>query len=237
MQKLDDRMKQYEAVSKNYLVRKTPVILRIDGKGFSNYTKAFKKPVDPLLASAMAETAKFLVKNIQGSRIAYTQSDEISILLRDWDSTATDAWFSYNVQKLVSVAASMATAHFNYFIGMRNASLKPAVFDCRAFNLPFSEVCNYFIWRQQDGIRNSISMHAHHMFGHTKMHGISTEAAISMMLESGFDWMELPLFVQRGICFIKDADDIDENIPVFKDCREYIDTHIHIEQSKEQDDE
>ena len=165
MSNLEDRMKQYEAVSKNYLVRKTPVILRIDGKGFSKYTQAFKKPVDPLLASAMAETAKFLVKNIQGARIAYTQSDEISILLRDWDTPTTDAWFSYNVQKLASVSASMATAHFNYFIGQNVKDAKPAVFDCRAFNLPFSEVCNYFIWRQQDGTRNSISMHAHHMFG------------------------------------------------------------------------
>ncbi len=236
MNTLEDRMKQYESVSKNYLVRKTPVILRIDGKGFSKYTQSFKKPVDPFLASAMAETAKFLVKNIQGARIAYTQSDEISVLLRDWDSPTTDAWFSYNVQKLVSVAASMATAHFNYFMAQRPDS-KPAVFDCRAFNLPFSEVCNYFIWRQQDGIRNSISMHAHHMFGHSKMQGVNTERAISMMLDAGFDWMSLPLYVQRGVCFIKDAEDIDETIPVFKDCREYIDTHIHIEQIKEQDDE
>lgn len=110
---LGDRMKQYESVPKLFLVKKVPVILRIDGKAFHSFTKGFQKPFDMILMQTMWETTKYLCENIQGCKIGYTQSDEISLLLTDYETIKTEAWFGYNVQKITSVAASMATLAFN----------------------------------------------------------------------------------------------------------------------------
>ena len=110
---LGDRMKRYEYVSRNYLTRRVPVIIRIDGKAFHTFTKGMRKPFDRVLMSAMQETMRFLCANIQGCVFGYTQSDEITLVLTDYASIRTDAWFGYNVQKMCSIAASMATLAFN----------------------------------------------------------------------------------------------------------------------------
>ena len=109
---LGDRMKRYEYVSRNYLTRRVPVIIRIDGKAFHTFTKGMRKPFDRVLMSAMQETMRFLCANIQGCVFGYTQSDEITLVLTDYASIRTDAWFGYNVQKMCSIAASMATLAF-----------------------------------------------------------------------------------------------------------------------------
>ena len=113
---LGDRMKEnYENRAKTYLVRRMPVIIRLDGKAFHTFTKGFKRPYDEILRTTMNETMKYLCENIQGCKLGYTQSDEITLLLTDYDTLTTDAWFDYSVQKMCSVAASMATLAFNRF--------------------------------------------------------------------------------------------------------------------------
>lgn len=181
-----DRMKSYEAASDITLEKKEPVILRIDGKAFHSFTKGFFKPYDSLLALAMTETAVRLCENIQGAELAYTQSDEITILIQDYKNEKTDAWFNYRVQKLCSVAASMATFYFNeifnrlyleeisekcgdlneWDLAYDKARRKGALFDARAYNVPFNEVFNVFLWRQIDCHRNAILSLSQYLFGH-----------------------------------------------------------------------
>jgi tRNA(His) guanylyltransferase len=110
---LGDRMKNYEGRSQTYLPRRTYTMVRLDGKSFHSYTKHCKRPYDLDLMSDMDNTAKYLCENIQGCRIAYIQSDEITLVLTDFETIHTDAWFDGNVQKITSISASMATAKFN----------------------------------------------------------------------------------------------------------------------------
>lgn len=110
---LGDRMKRYESVPKNFLVRRVPVVIRVDGKAFHTFTRGMKKPFDSILMNTMKDTMKYLCENIQGCVLGYTQSDEITLVLTDYATITTDAWFGYNVQKLTSIAASMATMAFN----------------------------------------------------------------------------------------------------------------------------
>ena len=110
---LGDRMKQYESRNQYWLQRRTPVIVRVDGKAFHTFTRGFQKPFDEVLGNAMVRTMEYLCKNIQGCVFGYTQSDEITLLLIDYQTFETDAWFDYEVQKMCSIAASMATMRFN----------------------------------------------------------------------------------------------------------------------------
>lgn len=110
------RMKEYyEAVPKTKLMRRTPVAIRVDGKSFHTFTRGFQKPFDMILMNAMQKTMQYLCKNIQGCVFGYTQSDEITLILIDYQTLTTDAWFDYEVQKLCSVSASMAAMAFNKF--------------------------------------------------------------------------------------------------------------------------
>jgi len=137
----------------------------------------------------MNETMQFLCENIQGAKFGYTQSDEISIVMTDFDTLETDAWFGGNAQKIVSVAASMATAKFNH-LANKTFVLKPlAFFDARTFTIPSrSEVVNYFVWRQKDAVRNSISGLAQSLFSQKELHGKNQEAMLEMCKEKGKDW-------------------------------------------------
>ena len=110
---LGDRMKQYENVTRHYLTRKMPVIIRLDGKAFHSFTRGFKKPFDEIMVKSMQETMKYLCENIQGCVLGYTQSDEITLVLVDYKTRESDAWFDNNIQKMVSISASMATLAFN----------------------------------------------------------------------------------------------------------------------------
>lgn len=110
---LGDRMKQYENIPKNQLMRRQPVIIRIDGKAFHTFTRGFQRPFDNILIKSMQETMKYLCENIQNVKFSYCQSDEISLLLTDYENINTAAWFDYQVQKMCSIAASMATLAFN----------------------------------------------------------------------------------------------------------------------------
>lgn len=113
---LGKRMKSfYEEIPKTKLMRRVPVAIRIDGKAFHTFTKGFQKPFDEVLIKSMQDTMKYLCENIQGCVLGYTQSDEITLILVDYKKLTSSAWFDYEVQKVCSIAASMATIAFNKY--------------------------------------------------------------------------------------------------------------------------
>ena len=198
---IGDRMKhQYEDRTRYFLPRRTYTIVRVDGKAFHGYTRHCERPFDYALMADMDAVAVRLCEQMQGSEFAYVQSDEISVLLTDFAKITTDAWFDGNIQKMVSIAGSMATAALN---ARRADAQHPAMFDARAFTIPDPvEVENYFIWRQQDATRNSIQMAAHARFSHREMHGQNTSALQEMLFGCGVNWNDYPDGAKRGRCVI-----------------------------------
>ena len=249
---LGDRMKEfYENRSKTYLTRRTPVIIRLDGKAFHSFTKGFKRPYDEVFHEAMNNTMKYLCANIQGCKLGYTQSDEITLVLTDYDTITTDAWFDYGVQKMCSVAASMATLAFNrefekatcdfrrkvnncftctdeenkLVTAYEKAIANGAVFDCRAFSIPEGEVANLLIWRQKDCTRNAIQMLGQVYFSHGELRGkTNNEVQDMLMLQKGVNFNDMPVAFKRGVCCIKT--DVDTGNATRR--RWYIDTNIPI---------
>lgn len=218
---LGDRMKKnYENRTRILLPRRTYTMIRIDGKAFHTYTRGCERPFDAGLIEDMNTTAEYLCKNIQGAKIGFVQSDEISILMTDFDTLQTDAWFDGNIQKIVSVSASMATSKFNQlrmrryiensfnngntllkkFIATMDASpMRLAEFDARTFSIPsLTEVCNYFIWRQQDTVRNSISSVAQSLYSSKELHGKNMSEQQDMIHEKGQNWNDYPAMQKRG---------------------------------------
>lgn len=279
---LGNRMKGYENISRNYLIKKLPIIIRLDGKAFHSFTKGMKRPFDNLLIETMQETAKYLCENIQGCKLAYTQSDEITLLLTDYEKTDTQGWFEYNIQKMCSISASMATLSFNtifkekvetffkskiaykgqcfneeddneskeylqfiedekYFNKVKN-KINKALFDSRVFTLPKEEVCNCFIWRQQDATRNSIQMVGQANFSFKELQNKSCNNIQEMLwLQKNINWNDYKTYLKRGSCIVKEKYFmnneektersrwmIDKNIPIFTENRDYIDKYIFI---------
>lgn len=224
---LGDRMKgQYENRSRFMLPRRSYTIIRCDGKAFHTFTRHCEKPYDRRLVNAMDAATLALVTEAQGVAIAYVQSDEISLLLTDFATVQTNAWFDGNVQKIASVAASVATAAFN----VAYQGFTAALFDARVFTIPDPvEVENYFIWRQQDATRNSISGLAQAHFSAKQLHGVNNSGMQDMlMLEKGINWNERPAEEKRGRCAVY-ADQgwsIDREIPVFTQQREYLSSRV-----------
>lgn len=225
---LGNRMKTfYEQIPKTRLMRRTPVVIRIDGKAFHTFTRGFKRPFDDVLIKTMQETAKYLCENIQGCSLAYTQSDEISLLLIDYQRFETSAWFDYEIQKMCSISASMATMTFNkifkkaydefteepdytmrdfeLFSAYSNAVKNGAMFDARVFNISKEEVTNYFYWRQLDASRNSIQMVGQANFSHKELQNKSCNDIQDMLMtQKGINWNDLPTYQKRGSCIIKE---------------------------------
>jgi tRNA(His) guanylyltransferase len=196
---LGTRMKErYEFRARTFLPRRTHTIIRLDGRAFHSYTRGLDRPYDQQLMDDMAKTAEHLCSEIQGAKLAYTQSDEISILLTDFESIKTEAWFDGNVQKMVSISAAMATAKFNE---LRPGKL--ALFDSRVFVIPDPvEVGNYFVWRQQDATRNSISMAAQAKFFPRQLHLKSSNEMQEMLWqEHGINWNDYDPRFKRGTTF------------------------------------
>ena len=210
---LGKRMKEYyESVPKTKLMRRTPVAIRIDGKAFHTFTKGFQKPFDEVLMTSMQDTMKYLCENVQGCVLGYTQSDEITLILQDYAKLDTCAWFDYEIQKICSISASMATMTFNkffeqnvqekyeaiwdeaieywrvpedeikYFGFLQSAVEKGAMFDARCFNIPKEEVTNCLYWRQLDATRNSIQMVGQANFSQKELHGKSCNQIQDMLM-------------------------------------------------------
>lgn len=232
---LGDRMKIYEKACDYKLTQRTPVILRLDGRAFHTFTKRFEKPYSKTLMSMMNETAKYLCRDIQGAKIAYVQSDEITILVRYYDELNSEPWFNNEIQKMVSSAAALASSFFTYKLGLEyfnnyQAQVKPVQFDCRAFAIPEHDVCNNFIWRQQDWERNSIQMLGLSYFSQKELHKCSCKEIIRKCEEEkNARWDQLATELKRGRCIVRDANNqwvIDSEIPIFKENREYIERFL-----------
>lgn len=206
----------------------------------------------------MQLTTKDLCENIQGCKIGYVESDEISLLLTDYDTLQTDAWFDYSVQKICSVAASMAAMYFNkhwselvkefykenvfdnwreddderYYNNVLTKKVElGGYFDARAFNLPESEIVNYFIWRQNDATRNSIQGLAQANFSQKQIQGLNnSQLQDKLHEEKNINWNDCKTVEKRGSCVIHVFDEkinrsrwvIDEEIPIFTQDRNYI---------------
>jgi len=192
---LGDRMKGYEAVTKAFLPCRTYTVIRVDGKAFHTYLRHAKKPFDQEFMESMDTVTERLCREISGTVFAYTQSDEISLLLQDFGSVHTEPWFGGNVQKMVSVAASCATANFFW-----EENPVAAMFDARVFTIPDPvEVANYFLWRQRDAVRNSVSMAAQAYFSHSELHCHSgNQMQEKLWKEKGVNWNDYPDRAKRG---------------------------------------
>jgi len=273
---LSERIKTYyEDRYKTKMMRGAITFIRLDGKSFSKFTKGLKKPFDEGFSEDMDMTAKFLCENIQGAKFAYTQSDEISVVLTDYDTIETQAWFDYEVNKIISISASLATGRFNqlrmyrYFAGPENnivgekdktigehfnvgvnledvrddiASFtnylplndKLGFFDARPFQVPnVEEMVNTLIWRQQDCTRNSISMAATELLGHSATMGKSgAEKQEMMFAEKGINWNDYKTKFKRGSVIKKVQVEekgvmrsrwiVDDNIPIFTADKDYL---------------
>ena len=209
---LGERMKEYEKISKNFLMKKVPVIIRLDGRAFHTWTKGLDKPFDKELINIMHKTMLTLCNQIQGCVFGYSQSDEITLVLIDYQNLEAMPWFDNQVQKICSIAASIATSAFEkaleeeidelevnaqkyYLDNLSDEQDKclekryllrlkkfKANFDARAFNVPIHEVINNLIWRQQDAIRNSINSVAQSLYSHKELQGINVSDLKEKML-------------------------------------------------------
>ena len=257
---LGTRMKEnYENRAKTYLIRRMPVAIRLDMKAGHTFTRGFKRPFDYIFMDSMQQTMKYLCENIQGCLIGYTQSDEITLILQDYKTLSTDAWFDYAVQKVCSISASMATMQFNkvfsklvsnycekteeawntpneekvYLEALLKAADKGAMFDSRCFNIPKEEVTNLLLWRQKDAQRNSVNMVGQANFSHKELQGKDVLDVKQMLLEKGIDYENFSTSEKTGTCCIKDNQgwQIDRNIPIFvNEGRKYIEELINCEE-------
>ncbi len=210
---LGDRMKEYENVTNASLYKRMPIILRIDGRAFSTFTRGMDLPYDKNFINLMNHTMIEVFESIADTVLGYVESDEISILICPYATYDTEPAFSARIQKLCSVAASIATQAFikklisiGTFGTLEQVKwAKPLIdrnitFDCRCFNLSKEEVENYFLWRQQDCKRNSILNAAHEYLGKKKSVGFKTPELIDKMLnEKHIDyWTITPNHVHYG---------------------------------------
>ena len=241
---LAKRMKKYEAVPKNTLMRRTPVIIRVDGRAFHTFTKGFQKPFDDVLMRVMQDTMKYLCENIQGCVFGYTQSDEITLILIDYKKLNSEAWFDYEVQKMCSIVASMATMTFNRLFMYEyeefnrwiyegsptdedkrlndvyyNAMCKGAMFDARAFNLPKEEVTNNIYWRQLDASRNSIQMVGQANFSHRELLNKTCDQIQDMLMtQRGINWNDMGTSYKRGSCCVRNRRFISTSVDGTETC-------------------
>ena len=229
---LAKRMKDYEAISKTRLMKRCPVICRVDGKAHHSFTRGFKRPFDEVYMKSMQETAKYLCENLQGVVLSYQQSDEITLVFVDYEKLNTSPYFDYEVQKLCSIIASMATMAFNKFFEnnvddyrfskwdgvskyeegteeyiktLLKAVDKGAMFDARVFNIPKEEVTNCIYWRQLDASRNSIQMVGQANFSHKELQNKSCNDIQDMLMtQKNINWNDFPTYQKRGTCVVKE---------------------------------
>ncbi len=199
---LAKRMKDnYELRARHYLTRRTPVIMRLDGRAFHTYTAQCTTPFDPRIRQCMSRAAQAVAEDMQGCKLVYIQSDEASFVLTDYDTLETEAWFGYCQNKMESVAASVMTAHFNQLATLYDLH-GVATFDARAFNIPPEEVVNYFLWRAKDWSRNSVSLYARMFFSHNELLNKSCPMMHEMLHGIGKNWTTDLTPVERNGVFL-----------------------------------
>lgn len=204
MDDLGDRLKAYEArETERKFLPGVPIYARIDGRGFSKFTRDMDRPFDTRMTSAMVHAVSYLVDKSHAT-VGYTQSDEISLAWANVDHTS-DAWFGGKVHKLTSVLASMATVAFvdgimQYFDNWQELLLRMPHFDCRVFQVPnLDELANCFLWRNLDATKNAVSMAAHHYFSHAELQGKSGAQKQEMLWQThNINFNDYPSSFKRG---------------------------------------
>jgi len=214
---LGERIKRYyEDALRIQVPRQTHVVLRIDGRGFHQFTRGMERPYSGPLADALDTAALALCSEMMGCKFAYGQSDEYSFLLADNDSDKSPMWFDGNIQKIVSVAASVFTAAFARSFD----SPKPASFDCRLLVIPqASEVEKYFIWRQLDASANSLNMLASAHYTHQELLGKTEAEKHDLLHAKNLNWAKASADFKRGRAVRRnDLGEwaIDREIPIFQ---------------------
>jgi tRNA(His) guanylyltransferase len=242
---LGDRMKLFENAFRVSLPPRMPVILRVDGKAFHSYTRGLERPFSDPFVAAMNLVATDLCEEIQGSCLAYVQSDEISVLVHTYKTFETQAWFALNLQKMVSVAAATAAATMTDRSVSLFGNTKQARFDARAFVLPENEVANYFLWRQNDASRNSIQMLARSLASHKECDGLGQAELQELCFQHGTNWNDLPTQYRRGRCAVRQVIQrdgverhawvVDNEIPIWKgESRAYIERLLAVDPEVEE---
>jgi len=182
------RIKRYEAATKYTLTPRSCLFIRVDGKAFHTFTRGCARPFDQDIMDAMDYAMTRTADEMQGFKLAYTQSDECTFVLTDFDTHQTQGWFGYELNKVVSISASLFTAWFNSAYQFATNPGRVALFDSRAFIVPVDDAPNVFVWRQQDWRRNSVQMLAHANFSHKELHGKRVPDMHEMLHAKGINW-------------------------------------------------
>ena len=198
---LGDRMKAYEGVETGRLIApELPLVVRLDGRAFSTFTRGMEKPFDARMSDIMRAVTAHLIEQT-GARVGYTQSDEITLIL-ERETPESEPIFGGRVFKIVSVLAAMASAKFTMLAveawSERVARIIPS-FDCRAFSVPSrDEAVNALIWREQDAARNAVQMVAQANFTPGQLHGKSAAELVAMLAEIGVSMEAFPVANRFG---------------------------------------
>jgi tRNA(His) 5'-end guanylyltransferase len=209
-----------------------------------SYCEPLKNKFDPNFMKVMNLTAIKLAESIQGAQCLFLQSDEISILLHDYKSLASDAWFDYNKSKIETISSAIASVEFtNNSPFIWTGLIKSAYFDSRSFNLPENEVNNYFVARQRDCIKNSIQALGQTLYSHKELDRKNMSQVQDMCFEKGYNRNNLPVSYKRGRCIIKETyihsyvgDEpvyrskwvVDNNIPEFSQDKNYVEQYLAV---------
>ena len=194
-----DRMKTYERLAESQLIPNLPVVVRLDGKSFSKYTSRLERPYDLKLIELMQNTCKHLMKISHNIKVAYQQSDEITLIIsNDYDNPVE---YNGRVQKLCSILAAECSVYFaTHAYILENALHDHPVFDCRIFNVPdWVEASNAVLWREQDATKNSIQLAGQSNFSHKEMQGLkNNQIQEKLLLEKNINWNDYPASFKRG---------------------------------------
>ena len=208
---LAERMKTYEFVeTDSKFINSQPLICRVDGRSFSKFCKHFAKPYSKIISDSMTKTSKFLLHETK-AELAYHQSDEISLLFKPIENPSS-RMFDGKKTKLNTVIAGMASSFFmKTILEECNKAEVDFIdyyvphFDSRMFSVPnMTEAGNYFVWRQQDAKRNSISMMAQSMFSHRQLQSKSGTEMLEMIKNEGGDYYGMPFNFRHGSFFTKE---------------------------------
>lgn len=223
MQSIGDRMKQnYENRYRICLTRRTPVIIRLDGKAFHSLTRHCDKPFDSNFIDTMTNSAVELSRQLQGFKIGYIQSDEVSFLLTDYDTLQTEAYFDKKKKKIVSVTAAMMSVCFS------SQWMRAAIFDARTFNIPESEIANYFLWRALDWQRNSVQMYAQAYFSAKQLHKKDQASMHEMLYSKGKNWAKDLSEREKNGVWLDHQSNVFLNIkPVYGDIEKFIQANLN----------
>lgn len=217
---MGDRMKAYEETFRQVLPIRMPAVIRLDGKAFHTLTRDCPRPFDPKLRDAIVQATAAILEEIP-ARVAYHQSDEVSMLLVDYNRFDTEQWFAGAVQKMVSVAASMMGVEFSSRWG------KPGYFDARVFAVPERDIKNYFVWRQRDAMRNAVSMAAQAHFSPKQLHGLNSDEMVALLKKKDVVFEEFPAWFRQGSVVLKGGA---LDAPVFSKEPRYLDQFLSVEE-------